>query len=217
MSLILHALSAYASYKREVINWRAIDYDINKFVKALKHKEFRGAGGLTDMHGTRLQFDKSNPDNALIIFGCWGVRRLRRLNLGDVVLVPVPSSKCVEFGLDSAPQRMARALRTIGQRDEISVEPWLRFRHAMPSASSDGGTRNVNVLRDSLVVSSAVKRKKVVLIDDVKTTGSHLRACAQVLRENGVEVKTVLVAASTVWEQHPHPLGLDPEDLERRG
>jgi hypothetical protein len=214
MTLIVHALSAYASYKRDEIDWRDIDYDINKFIKALKRKEFKGGGGLTDAHGTRLLFSQANPDNALTIFGCWGARRLRQLNLGDVTLVPVPSSKSVEFGTECAPLRMARALHAICSKDNVSIEPWLRFREVLPSASSDGGTRNTALLQAALVGSPAIANRRVVLIDDVKTTGNHLRACAAVLRNAGAEVHAALVAASTTWTQHPRPLRLDPEDLE---
>lgn len=214
MPLIVHALGAYASYSYEDTEWRNIDYDINKFVKALKQKEFKGGGGLTDVYGSRLLFSQAKPSNALTIFACWGARRLRQLNLGEVTLVPVPSSKCVEFGMDSAPMRMTMALGSIARKDGATVEPWLRFREAMLSASSDGGTRNTAVIQANLVGSPAIANRRVVLIDDVKTTGNHLRACAAVLRNAGADVSTVLVAARTTWDQHPHPLRLDPEDLE---
>jgi predicted amidophosphoribosyltransferase len=107
---------------------------------------------------------------------------------------------------------MARAIKA-RMNGAPAVGRWLRFAEPMLQSHA-GGTRNKATLEDAMRCSPAATECRVVLVDDVKTTGGHLRACASVLRKAGATVETVVVAASTVWEQHPDPLNVDPVDLE---
>lgn len=216
MTLVVHAFGAYARYSRNDIPWRDEDYQILKLVKSLKGKEVKGTATITDVHGTRRQISNGSSVNARLIFGYWALKRLRELDLGPVRLVPVPSSKCVEFGNAGAALEMARWTHQIGRQTmpDLVVSSWLRFAQPMLSASSEGGTRNQAEIQAALRVSPDVQPCQAVLVDDVKTTGAHLRACAERLRQSGVSVSHVLVAASTSWTQHPTPLNVASEDIE---
>jgi hypothetical protein len=216
MPLIVHALGAYASYSKNDIPWRPDDYNVNKFIKALKGKPIVGYGSLPSVRGGTLRYTQDSPVNALILFGYWGVDRLRALNFGQVVLVPVPSSTYVDFAMHTAPTRMAQFVQVFAAGNpHVTVGRWLKFNRVMKSASADGGTRNFRELVDALAVSpDVVPGSHVVLVDDVKTTGAHLRACAHLLRNAGAHVEIVLVGAATVWEQHSEPLAVQPVDLE---
>lgn len=211
MTLIVHALGAYPSYSRELIAWRGDDYNVNKFVKALKRKEFQGHGSLPSYGGGRRQFTYQAPANALVLFAEWGAARVFQLRVNDRVLVPVPSSTCTSFGMDSAPVRMVQAL---SGASGMRMGFWLRFAHVLPSAAAAGGSRNPGFLAEKLIVIPGVAGQRVVLVDDVKTTGGHLLACARVLRAAGAQVDLALVAASTVWQQHADPLSVGPVDIE---
>lgn len=140
-------------------------------------------------------------------------KRLAALDLGRIVLVPVPSSSCTSYRLGGAPFDMANAAQARMGR-LVKVERWLRFAEKM-TPSHDGGTRSVSVLMDGMRVAQADRTgAHVVLVDDVKTTGAHCKACAKKLRAHGTSVEIAIVAASTVWDRHPSPFKLEPEDIE---
>lgn len=211
MTLIVHAMGAYASYAHDEIKWRQDDYNVNKFVKALKGQQVNGFADLRDIDGSTKRINQESAGLAFELFGRWAAARLRQLDLCEATLVPVPSSSCTAFTDVTTPVKMARAVRR--QLPESAVGRWLRFAEPM-TQSHAGGTRNIDVLKDKLRRSPATLETRIVLVDDVKTTGAHLRACASVLRDAGATVETVIVAATTVWKQYPTPLRLDPEDLE---
>jgi len=94
-----------------------------------------------------------------------------------------------------------------------TVEPWLCFAEPQPR-SHEGVGRNQAVLRTALRCFERFLTGRVILIDDVKTTGAHMLACAETLRERGAEVSTALVAGKTVWSQVENPYVVEPEDLE---
>jgi hypothetical protein len=212
MTLVVHAYGAYASYANADIPWRQDDYNVNKLVKALKGKEFKGHADIRGADGQSRRITHQNPQAALHLFSTWAATRLRDLQSRRVVLVPVPSSLCTAFGQPTTPMRMATSIQALIGRP-CRVGPWLRFKQVM-TKSSEGGTRNTLTLRHALVASDDVVDCEVVLVDDVKTTGAHLKACAKVLRENGASVSIALVAATTVWAPAPRPWVLDPEDIE---
>jgi hypothetical protein len=213
MALIVHSMVAYPVYPSQEIAWRQPDYNANKLVKSLKGDQINGFAVIRDVTGTYVRITSQSSEPAYRLFSNWGARRLTELSLGPVVLVPVPSSTCTAFDMVTTPVKMARALRQAMPHGQAAVGQWLRFQEAMQS-SRTGGTRNRDVLRDNLRLSEAFAASRVVLIDDVKTTGAHALACADVLRAAGATVEVLICAGTTVWSQHDSPFDLAPEDLE---
>lgn len=112
-----------------------------------------------------------------------------------IVPVPLHINRLKERGYNQA-QLLAEAL---GEALACPVSPYMLRRDKFTS-SQVGLTaleRQANV-EDAFVVQEAVV-PRVLLVDDVRTTGSTLTACAKALREAGV--KTVYGATASVAVQ----------------
>jgi ComF family protein len=82
-----------------------------------------------------------------------------------------------------------------------------RRRHTAPQAGLSAEARRQNVERAfapsirALVQPSLVRGSRLVLVDDVSTTGATLDACAAVLKERGAKEVRALVVARTLKAQ----------------
>jgi hypothetical protein len=214
MALIVHAQCAYASYSGDQIAWRPQDYKAYKLVKSLKGEPFKGYAEIRDFRGNWHRIEMGSRQAALNCFSTWAFQTLRTHASWPITLVPMPSSTVVDFTDPCPPNDMAEALRSLAP-GQIRILRLLKFNRVL-QRSREGGSRNPDTLRGHLVMPQApmAPNWKVVLIDDVKTTGGHIRASAAKLRAAGVQVDTVLVAASTVWAQIPDSFKVEPVDLD---
>jgi ComF family protein len=106
----------------------------------------------------------------------------------DAVLVPVPlhPAKRRERGYNQS-ELLSRAIARLSQ-SEVSPRALVRARNTPPQAALDRRSRLTNVtgsLRAGTI--SGLGGRRVVLVDDVVTTGSTLRECARALLDKGVE------------------------------
>lgn len=80
----------------------------------------------------------------------------------------------------------------------VSQQILWRLRHTAPQAGLDRTLRQLN-LRYSMAVnpsmSQAIRGSRVLLVDDVMTTGSTLKACTEALLEAGAKEVNCLVFA----------------------
>lgn len=110
---------------------------------------------------------------------------------GEIVApVPMHASRRRERGYNQAELLAERVARQCGiwyQPDTL-----LRTRRVDPQAGIGSGIGRAANVADSVAVSggSDLKDKRVILVDDVATTGSTLDTCAAVLKEAG---------AASVW------------------
>jgi ComF family protein len=117
-----------------------------------------------------------------------------RLPVADAI-VPVPLSRERQRGRGFN-QSLLIARRLAG--DALPVMPgWLaRTRDTPPQVGQDRGARHANVA-DAFACSdpAAVRGQRILLLDDVATTGATLDACARALRMAGVASVHALVVA----------------------
>lgn len=117
--------------------------------------------------------------------------------LADVVIpVPLHPARLAERGYNQAALLGAEVAEELGV--PLSARALSRTRHTPQQARLDRASRLGNVAGAFRVRTPVqVRGRRVLLIDDVSTTGATLAACAAALREAGAATVTALVVART--------------------
>jgi ComF family protein len=122
-----------------------------------------------------------------------------------VVPVPLHPRRLVERGFDQAALLGAPIARRLG----IAHAPraLLRLRATAPQASLDRDARSANVANAFRCSAPRhVAGRRVLLVDDVRTTGATLSACAEALRAAGAaDVRSLVLAARNRLEKSTKP------------
>lgn len=210
MALWVHVHGGYPSYAGSGEGWSTTDYDAMKLVKALKGHSFKGYATLQTPGGHWVTVRENDRDPAFRIFGEWGAAKLRELGIDSGALVAVPSSSCVAQGTDAKGHSLASAIQQRSQ--DFKVVNGLWWNDPLGKAA-EGGTRNSTLLQANLVVLDG-PASRVVLVDDVISSGGHLMACARALRERGHTVEHALCAAQTVNTHPANMWSIESRDLE---
>lgn len=120
---------------------------------------------------------------------------------GDAVLVPVPLHRTRQFARRyNQSTELARAL---GRLTGLKVDPVLvsRRKNTRQQVGLSGEARRRNVagaFQTSPDISSRLGGRRVIIVDDVITTGSTVKAVTRALRAGGVERVDVLSFARVV-------------------
>lgn len=211
MALMLDVHGGYPSYTYAGESWGQFDYDAFKLVQALKGKPINGYATLRKSNGKWVTINTQTTEPAFELWGEWAAETLAGKGLKGGLLVPVPSSTCLSLGQDPKGDRLARevARRARGFR----AASLLHWNIEYPKASA-GGPRDVRTLYDNLRVATGQPPSRIILIDDVVTTGGHAIACARRLRTFGHTVEHCIAVAQTVWT-HPQSMwAIPPRDIE---
>ena len=115
-----------------------------------------------------------------------------------IVPMPLSRQRLLERGFNQS-DVLAAALVTGSQRT-VRRDVLVRIRDTTPQSSLPRSERSANVANAFVVHPDrfhAVQGKKVVLVDDVMTTGASLHAAARALAQAGAAQTTALVFART--------------------
>lgn len=202
--------------------WRPEDHNALKFVKAIKGETLNGYANVP-VRGRNRRLNNSNQAKAAAWFGEMAGDYLVdvvRLNPKALIgLVPLPSSDAVRgttftrFPARELATALAEQLAQLGIRN-VKVADVLRWTEPMLSARKGGGPREPVLLYPKLTLIGKVAGFNYhLLIDDVLTSGGHLRACAAVLRKNGAEVPFAICAGRTRYVAEDDPFASSKEEL----
>lgn len=171
-----------AAYRTSVDeDWRPIDHKMNKLVKALKGLQINGYVEVW-VKGEMRRYSQQNAGDILQIIHGSIAKKLSREIEDDFTLVPVPNKLAV-LGVDEFPTRTSAEAIAALLGDRASVAPCLRWKARLAKAR-DGGPRNPEILANNLNL-TALPEGKLVLYDDMFTSGSHIAACSRILAEAG--------------------------------
>ena len=217
------AVACFCSYFcNRSLMWRGEDFDSFKWIKALKGEEIRGYATVP-VNGTWRRLTNANVDSAVDWFASIAAEHLRKRKIkGPFVIIPVPNSKCVVSStVKPQTRKLAKALCDV-LGDGSSVADCLRWKKNLGSASKEGGPREPEILyNNAVLLADALKgvdhSQLVILVDDVTTSGGHLRACAAKLRSKQLKVKIALCGGKTTYGQDNPAFHLYEDELEDYG
>jgi len=205
------AVTCFCGYFcNQSIRWRPEDFDSYKWVQALKGRSLN-MHAFVPVRGENKRLSNSNLDDAIKWFGVYVADYLKKHKIvGPFLVVPVPNSDSLATST-TKPRTRKLAKAVCDELDDGSTTvDCLRCRRNLGSASKEGGPReaeiiyrNLTVLKDVLraALKSANEGTKVILVDDVTTSGGHLRACAAKLDSEGLTVNYVMCGGKTVYDQ----------------
>jgi hypothetical protein len=189
-----------------------------QIVRAVKGIPFDGHATIT-VGGVQWRFDSSNSQPAV----AWAVERLGERIFAEyegeaITIVPVPGhthatpEEVAAGRVHHLGSALAEALRARGM--SAHVFPLLCWKAAIQSAR-EGGPRDSAVLAPQLRVVPAQHVRKVVLIDDVVTSGGHIAAACAVLSAAGHDVAEVAFTVGRTVKTKGDPLGILVEERPR--
>jgi hypothetical protein len=206
---------SFATYLTSIDNqWRNQDYDAYKFVKAVKAQPFKYSARVPVL-GTLYYLDQNNSNDALGWFAQMATAYVREKKTpGPAVLVPLPNSRCT-VGNGVLPRTLAQAQALAANLRHTTVLDCLRWKVEKPSASGGGGTRNPQALYNNLALTAPVPQgPKLIIIDDVRTTGGHLKAARATLLGQHGTCDLAICAGRTVQNQDEEPFSRLEEEID---
>lgn len=112
-------------------------------------------------------------------------KQIKRWEAEAIIPVPIHKSRYLERGYNQA----ALIAYSLAEYTGLYVEERFLFRAKKTKAQKALGTKDrLKNLQDAFhLKKSMVQYKKIILVDDIYTTGSTADACATVLKKGGVE------------------------------
>ena len=116
----------------------------------------------------------------------------------DAALVPVPSGKANFLKRGFSPAKLlAQRVNSSAGRPTVVLDA-LKFGHEILDQSKLDSTSRHENLRDSMVASSTLRGREVIIIDDIVTTGATILEAARAATAAGAKVVGFLAFSETI-------------------
>ena len=207
------------TYPTSIPYRRRLEHDAHDFIQAVKGRPLHGYTGVP-VRGVRRVVLNTHLDRALEILAVLTYDiAVPPMPLYSPILVPIPNASST---LSSEPPRTFAQAQFVAQQLAAGAEAidLFRWREAMPSANSAGGTRDAGELYEALVVRPEARRvlqarRPYVLIEDVLTSGGHLQACDAALESLvGRRAAIALVAGVSDDEHVEDPFAMRVREID---
>ncbi|MEG3148407.1 phosphoribosyltransferase [Sphingomonas sp. ZT3P38] len=210
----LHGLCYYRGNSETwTTKFRKEDWAARNLVKAIKHEDFKGYSDIKTGNSTiRIDNTVSGRNRALNAVAGALANKISQAGYQNAAVIPIPSSSHVNPNAVFTGRRIAEAIRA--KNGAFVSTPVLYFDEPLQKSAGGGGTRNAGAIQAHLRLANCQLPPSVVLLDDVCTTGGHLKAAARFLAEHGVEVQDAFVIGRTVWEQPDNMFAVQTEEMQ---
>lgn len=192
---------------------RDVDFSATQFIKTLKGKSYKAREPNFSHNGIIHRWKPNQQNKVIEIFSGLAATGVKWPD--QFIFVPLPSSAC-SVGSKIVPlaTTIASAIESKIIKQKVIIKDILRWDVPLRSAHS-GGPRMPHELyphvRHTATLSSS---SNVVLIDDVFTSGGHVRACAAYLRDTfGVDVVGALCVGRTQSAPSQNPFSWRIEEV----
>ena len=110
---------------------------------------------------------------------------IRSWNADLLVPIPLHAAKLRKRGYNQA-QVLAQALgKELGI--PVDAKSLVRIRNTRPQKELDDKQRKNNIEKAFQITKKSIKYKKIILVDDIYTTGTTINECAAVLKNGGAD------------------------------
>jgi hypothetical protein len=193
--------------------WSDREFAACKLVRVLKGLPISGWADIP-VDGRTIRLDQSNAEEAFPLFARLATPHIDWQH-APTLLVPIPNSCSVAADAVPRTRCLADALVAHAGRVDLAVADVLRWREPMPAAHRWGAARYPEQLYPNLrLVRTLPARSVVLLVDDLLTTGGHLRAAAAFLGEAGARVAGGVCAGRADEHRVSDPFAARVEVLE---
>ncbi|WP_373473594.1 hypothetical protein [Sphingorhabdus lacus] len=79
------------------------------------------------------------------------------------------------------------------------------------ASSRTGGGRNPQIILENLRSRNLEGIRTAILLDDVYTSGAHMRAAESYLRSKNIKIEHAFVVARTAWKKPDNMFKVTPE------
>lgn len=209
MEFPLHSCCAYLATID--VDWRDEDYASRFVTLAVKNdNRLKGRARIPFPDGART-VTVANKIEAVRYFVGWASAKLAELDIERPVIIPIPGHSITPAATNFRNGALAAGIANIVPN--AIAAPILRFREPVEKAQK-GGPRGSLQLSSHMVLVGGIPDGDIVLMDDVVSSGGHMRAARRIIETNNRQVTCALTCGRTVHQLVDDPFNLNPEELD---